>query len=101
MKTFIALIVVWHLLWFGSQVVKNERSQQMYIAAMKQRERCGLAKQILDKKLCDQANNWARYMASTERMVHGGGEQIIAKGYATPKAAVNAWNGGVSEKIVF
>tara|TARA_R100000152_G_C6774783_1_gene202769 strand:- start:1465 stop:1896 length:432 start_codon:yes stop_codon:yes gene_type:complete len=91
MKTVIAILICLHVLWVGADVIKNERSRQMFEAAMKQREKCGLSKQVLDKKLCDQANNWARYMASIERMVHGGGEQIIAKGYSTPEAAINAW----------
>jgi len=91
MKTFIVLLVVLHLLWVGSEVIKNERTQQMYNAAMKQRQKIGLPKQTLDNQLCKQANDWARYMASINRMVHGGGEQVIAKGYKTPQAAIDAW----------
>ena len=91
MKTFILIAVCWWLLWFGFKIYENEPRQQLYIEAMKQRERCGLSRQVLDKQLCEQADRWAQHMASTGRFGHGGGEQIIAMGYRTPRQAINGW----------
>lgn len=47
--------------------------------------------QQLDAECCAIAQKWAAHMASRQSMYHGGGEQIIAYGYATPASAVRVW----------
>lgn len=91
MKTIALILATWFLLYVGYDTWKTDQQRRMFVEAMKQRERRGLPKQILDKDLCEKANHWARYMANTGRFAHGGGEQIIARGYKTPEQAINAW----------
>ena len=45
----------------------------------------------LDEDCCRIAQAHANWMAANENMSHGGGEQIIAMGYATIPDAMNAW----------
>ena len=72
-------------------VLPTENQKETYEAAMRARERCCLKPQTLDPELCKIAQKWAEQMAATNCMYHGGGEQIIAKGYRTPESVVNAW----------
>ena len=64
---------------------------EMHTVAMRRRERSGLRLQVLDRDCCTIAQRWANHMAATGSMYHGGGEQIIASGYATAEAAIAAW----------
>lgn len=91
MKMFTIILATLCLFYVGNDNGQTDQQRKMFVEAMKQRERCGLPKQNLDKELCERANQWARYMANTGRFAHGGGEQIIARGYKTPEKAVNAW----------
>lgn len=91
MRTFLLAVVCSWLFCCWIDASDGTQQKKMYEAAMKQRERNGLQKQIYDQQLCEQANKWARYMASTGNFRHGGGEQIIARGYETPEKAINAW----------
>jgi len=70
---------------------QKAKQKETFKEAMKARERCGLQPQTLDPELCKIAQRWAEHMAARNCMYHGGGEQIIAHGYKTPKATVNAW----------
>ena len=64
----------------------------LYKASQKLRAKSSvLIKQELDPELCKIAQKWAEHMAAKNCMYHGGGEQIIAKGYKTPHAVLNAW----------
>lgn len=45
----------------------------------------------LDEECCVIAQRWANYMARTGRFGHGGGEQIIARGYPNVKSCFNGW----------
>lgn len=67
------------------------KQMQLFKESQKVRKRYSLPKQVLDKELCEQAQDWARYMANTNQFRHGGGEQIIARGYNSPLKAIQAW----------
>lgn len=72
-------------------LTENELIKQMYTAASNQRARVGLFAQNLDEGLCQQAQAWANNMANRNMMYHGGGEQVIGYGYASPQACVQGW----------
>jgi len=59
--------------------------------SVKRREAYSLKPQKLDKDCCEIAQAWADYLAKNNLFYHGGGEQIIAVGYATPEAAFGGW----------
>ena len=63
----------------------------MHKEALKHRKAYSLEPQELDKECCQIAQKWADHMAATHSFYHGGGEQIIAVGYATPEAAFRGW----------
>lgn len=66
--------------------------QQMHKEAQTVRESSGINQHPeLDEECCKIAQNWANHMAQTNSMYHGGGEQIIAMGYDTPRMAMSAW----------
>tara|TARA_R100000808_G_scaffold10579_1_gene27972 strand:- start:199 stop:600 length:402 start_codon:yes stop_codon:yes gene_type:complete len=66
--------------------------KELYKASQALRAKSGcLIKQELDPELCKIAQKWAEHMAAKNCMYHGGGEQIIARGYKTPKSVLNAW----------
>lgn len=65
--------------------------QQMHESASQHRSRYGLFEQELDEDLCRQAQAWANNMAARNVMYHGGGEQVVANGYATPEACIRGW----------
>ena len=82
-------IATWHV-----EKVANRPSQvqELFVLSQNMRdERSGLQRQTLDPVLCKKAQKWAEHMAATGSMTHGGGEQIIARGYGTPVAVLNAW----------
>jgi len=45
----------------------------------------------LDEECCQIAQRWANHMARTRSFGHGGGEQIIARGYPTVQACFSGW----------
>lgn len=45
----------------------------------------------LDEECCRIAQRWANTMARTGKFRHGGGEQIIAKGYRSVEACFDGW----------
>ena len=86
----VAAIVLSVFLVVG-KVRQGDIQKQMFTESCKVRKQNGLQMQILDKQLCEQADKWAQRMASTGNFRHGGGEQIIARGYSSPKSAISAW----------
>ena len=64
---------------------------QMHKEAMKRRKERRLERQKLNEECCRIAQRWAEDMAKRNRLEHGGGEQVIARGYKTPVACVAAW----------
>lgn len=70
---------------------ENEMIVAMYESANEQRERYQLNEQELDEDLCNIAQRWANNMANRNMMYHGGGEQVVAHGYANPEQCVQAW----------
>ena len=66
-------------------------AEEMSVVSIKIRARHGLPAQRLDKALCNIADRWADRLAKTGKLVHGGGEQIIAMGYKTKEAVFEAW----------
>ncbi|WP_417848579.1 CAP domain-containing protein [Thalassoglobus sp.] len=65
--------------------------QQMYASATNHRARSGMFAQQLDEDLCRQAQAWANNMANRNMMYHGGGEQVVGRGYGSPEACVQGW----------
>ena len=74
-------------------VTEDPMTIAMHKEAMKHRKEYNLKPQMLDKECCQIAQKWAEHMASQHSMYHGGGEQIIAVGYATPESAFGGWMG--------
>ncbi|WP_437188164.1 CAP domain-containing protein [Planctomicrobium sp. SH668] len=72
-------------------LTENGNIQAMYAAANRHRAQYSLPPQQLDEQLCQVAQRWANNMAARHSMYHGGGEQIIAMGYANPAACVQGW----------
>lgn len=72
-------------------LTEDPQIQAMYAAAMRHRSQYGLGTQILDESLCQTAQNWANNMAARNMMYHGGGEQVIGRGYANAEACVQGW----------
>ena len=66
---------------------------KMHETAIKHRKEYGLKPQALDKECCQIAQKWADHLAENNYFYHGGGEQIIAMGYATPESAFRGWLG--------
>ena len=73
--------------------IEDPMTIAMHKEAMKHRKEYNLKPQILDKECCQIAQKWAEHMASQHSMYHGGGEQIVAVGYATPESAFGGWMG--------
>jgi hypothetical protein len=65
--------------------------RQMHKESVRIRGRYGLPAQELDEDCCKIAQRWANRMAADSWMRHGGGEQIIAKGYSTPQSCFLGW----------
>lgn len=72
-------------------LTENSRIVAMHAAATKHRSQYNLPEQELDEELCQQAQRWANNMAARGYMYHGGGEQVVAHGYATPEACIRGW----------
>lgn len=70
---------------------EHVRIRAMHREAMVIRGRYNLPAQELDEECCKIAQRWANRMAADSWMRHGGGEQIIARGYATEKSCMAAW----------
>jgi uncharacterized protein YkwD len=82
-------IGVWHVEKVAN---KPPQVQELFKLAQDMRdERGGLQCQTLDPVLCKKAQKWAEHMAATGSMTHGGGEQIIARGFKTPVTVLNSW----------
>jgi uncharacterized protein YkwD len=62
--------------------------QQMHQEAIRVR---GGREIALDEECCKIAQRWANHMARTGMFGHGGGEQIIARGYPNVKACFSGW----------
>lgn len=72
-------------------LTENDLIQKMFESASNHRARSGLFKQQLDETLCQQAQSWANNMANRNAMYHGGGEQVVGRGYGSPEACVQGW----------
>ncbi|WP_437202359.1 CAP domain-containing protein [Planctomicrobium sp. SH664] len=70
---------------------QNPRIQEMYSASCRFRAQAGMPTQVLDEELCKIAQRWANTMAAQNSMYHGGGEQVIGRGYANGTACVQGW----------
>ena len=88
-----SLLVVFSVLFAYPAVVSAQdvTAEEMNVVAIKIRARHGFPAQQLDEALCKIADRWAERIAKTGKLVHGGGEQIIAMGYKTKEAVFNAW----------
>lgn len=64
---------------------------QMHRAAMECRKQRRMQRQALSEECCKIAQEWAEKMAASDNMRHGGGEQVIARGYKTPSLCISAW----------
>ena len=84
-QVILIAIVIPHL------ATEDPMATTMHKEAMKHRKRYNLKPQVLDEECCRIAQKWAEQMASQHSMYHGGGEQIIAVGYATPESAFRGW----------
>ena len=65
--------------------------RSLHKESVRWRSRYGLPAQELDEQCCQIAQSWANRMANDRWMRHGGGEQVIAQGYSSPQAAMQAW----------
>lgn len=72
-------------------LTSNARIIAMHVEAQSLREKHGLPKQELDESCCRIAQKWANVMAKRNSMFHGGGEQIIARGYPTVRKCFSGW----------
>jgi hypothetical protein len=80
------------VLFAGDSLIAHPGIQQMHAEAIRVREAAGITTHyVLDEDLCRLCQRWAQHMAATESMYHGGGENIIAMGYATIPDAIRAW----------
>jgi len=81
------------VLTMQADLILNHKTEveELYFESQRVRAKYGIAKQTLDKECCEQAQKWAEYMASINQMKHGGGEQIIARGYSSPKFVLRGW----------
>jgi len=75
----------------SAPLTENPRIQEMYSASIQYRSQAGLHAQHLDEDLCKIAQRWANQMAAQNMMYHGGGEQVIGRGYANGTACVQGW----------
>jgi uncharacterized protein YkwD len=66
-------------------------AEDMHAESTRIRVARGLKPQSLDADCCAIAQRWAEHMAKNKTMRHGGGEQIIARGYKTVGAVFRAW----------
>lgn len=74
-----------------SPSVDTPTAEDMHAESTRIRVARGLKPQSLDTDCCSIAQRWAEYMAKNKTMRHGGGEQIIARGYKTVDAVFRAW----------
>lgn len=74
-----------------AKLASNARIVAMHVEAQSLREKHGLPEQELDERCCRIAQRWANRMAKEKHMRHGGGEQIIARGYPTVRKCFSAW----------
>ena len=79
----------------GAEAEEEKLSEHPVIVKMHQEAlRVRGGRQIeLDEECCQIAQRWANHMARTRSFRHGGGEQIIARGYRTVKACFAGWMG--------
>jgi len=92
MNTFFRGIIL--LLFLVPQTVLSDESgriDNMQRVASGIRTDRGLPVQELDEGCCQIAQRWADYLARNNRFHHGGGEQIIARGYVNAQSAFSAW----------
>ena len=69
----------------------DRAAADMAAEANKLRQQWGRQPHTQDPQLQAQAQRWADHLAATGGFYHGGGEQVIARGYATPQDAVRGW----------
>lgn len=75
----------------AAPLTEHVRIRQMHREAMRIRIRYSLPEQELDEECCKVAQRWANRMAADSWMRHGGGEQIIARGYRTAETCFGGW----------
>lgn len=71
------------------------QQHEMYEEAQRIRRSLNLSIQVLDVENCRIAQSWAESMARNDRMVHGGGEEVIAYyslKNADPKFGIKLWH---------
>lgn len=69
----------------------SDRQVLLHSECQRHRLANGRDAQHLDEECCGIAQRWAEHMAARRSMYHGGGEQIIAYGYATPATTMRVW----------
>jgi len=74
-----------------TNLANNPKIIAMHRKAQALREKHGAPAQQLDEQCCRVAQRWANRMARDNYMRHGGGEQIIARGYRTVPACFAGW----------
>jgi len=79
------------LVTFLASAAEAPTAADMHAESTRIREECGLKAQRLDEDCCTIAQKWADHMATIKSMRHGGGEQIIARGYTTVVAVFRGW----------
>ncbi len=72
-------------------VVTEATPKQLEMHAELLRRRGDRPSPTMDAELNTIAQRWAEHMATQSSMYHGGGEQIIARGYSTVPRAFTAW----------
>ena len=75
----------------SNAVSEQPKIVEMQKVATELRKDRGLVTQTLNEELCALSQKWAEHMAKNHSMYHGGGENIIAAGYKTPRSAFNGW----------
>lgn len=69
----------------------HPRIRELHNVATRWRAQSGMPVQMLDEELCVIAQRWANNMAARGVMYHGGGEQVVAQGYANAEACIQGW----------
>jgi uncharacterized protein YkwD len=65
--------------------------QALHNSAIEARRSAGLPDYELDEESCRICQRWAEHMASVNKMYHGGGENIIARGNLSEDGAIRLW----------
>jgi len=84
-------LIASHAFGDDGKLSDNPKIAEMHKHAMTLRKKHGLPAQQLDEECCRIAQRWANRMAKDSYMRHGGGEQIIARGYPTVRSCFAGW----------